>query len=61
MHNLFFRFGLRLLINLYHVHKFLNVKLDDHTPLIYIMFKIGIENKRYGISFEVATSLQIKL
>jgi len=25
------------------------------------MFKIGMENKQYGITFEVATSLQTKL
>jgi hypothetical protein len=25
------------------------------------MFKIGVENKQYGISFEVATSSQTKL
>jgi hypothetical protein len=26
------------------------------TPLVYIMFKLGMENKKYGISFEVVTS-----
>jgi hypothetical protein len=31
------------------------------TPLVYIMFKIGMKNKEYGISFEVATSSQTKL
>jgi len=30
-------------------------------PLAYIMFKIGMKNKQYGISFKVATSLQTKL
>jgi hypothetical protein len=31
------------------------------TPLVNIMFKLGIENKQYGISFEVVTSSQTKL
>jgi hypothetical protein len=31
------------------------------TPFVYIMFKIGMENKQYGISFEVAIFSQIKL
>jgi len=31
------------------------------TPLIYIMFKLGIENKQYEIRFEVTTSSQTKL
>jgi len=31
------------------------------APFVYIVFKLGMENKQYGISFEVATSLQIKL
>ncbi len=61
MHYLFFNFGLSHLINSSHVHKFFNVKLDGHTPLVYIVFKIGMKNKQYGISFEVATSLQTKL
>jgi hypothetical protein len=30
-------------------------------PLVYIVFKIRMENKQYGISFEVATSSQTKL
>jgi len=30
-------------------------------PLVYITFKLGMENKQYGISFEVATSWQPKL
>jgi hypothetical protein len=25
------------------------------TPLVYIMFKIGMENKQYGINFEIAS------
>jgi hypothetical protein len=61
VHNLFFFLGLTFFINSSHVHKFFNVKLDDHTPLLYIMFKIGMKNKQYGISFEVSTSSQIKL
>jgi hypothetical protein len=59
VHYLFFCFGLNLLISSSHVHKFLNVKLDKHTPFVYIMFKIGMKNKQYGISFEVVTSLQL--
>ncbi len=31
------------------------------TPVFYILFKLGMENKQYGISFEVATSSQTKL
>jgi hypothetical protein len=31
------------------------------TPLVYIMLKLKMENKQYGISFEVATSSQTKL
>jgi hypothetical protein len=31
------------------------------TPLVYIMFKLGMENKQYEISFEVVISLQTKL
>jgi hypothetical protein len=31
------------------------------NPFVYIMFKIGLKNKKYGISFEVATSSQTKL
>jgi len=30
-----FCFGLSPLIGLSHVHKFLNVKFDDHTPCLY--------------------------
>jgi hypothetical protein len=26
------------------------------TPFVYIMFKIGMENKQYGINFEIVTS-----
>ncbi len=61
MHYLFFYFGLSLLINSSHVHIGFIVKLDGHTPLAYIVFKIGMKNKQYGISFEVTTSLQTKL
>jgi len=60
MHYLFFCFGLSLRISSSHVHKFLNVKLDKHTPFVYMVFKIGMKNKQYGISFEVAISLQTK-
>jgi hypothetical protein len=35
MHNLFYCFGLSLLISSSHVHKFFNVKLDDHTSCLY--------------------------
>jgi len=31
------------------------------TPLVYIMFKLEMENKQYGINFEVVTYSQIKL
>jgi hypothetical protein len=31
------------------------------TPLVYTLFKIGMENKQYGISFELTTSSQTKL
>jgi hypothetical protein len=31
------------------------------TPLVYVMFKIGLKNKQYAISFEIATSSQTKL
>jgi hypothetical protein len=31
------------------------------TPFVYIVFKLIIKNKQYGISFEVASSSQIKL
>jgi len=31
------------------------------TPLVYIMFKIGMENKQYGTSFEITTYSQTKL
>jgi hypothetical protein len=31
------------------------------TPLVYIVFKLGMKNKQYGINFEVATSSQTKL
>jgi hypothetical protein len=31
------------------------------TSFVYIVFKIGMESKQYGISFEVATSSQTKL
>jgi hypothetical protein len=61
VHYLFFCFGLSLLISSSHVHKLLNVKLHRHTPLFILCSKIGMENKQYGISFEVATSLQTKL
>jgi len=59
VHYLCFCFGLSLLISSSHVHKFFNVKLDKHTPLVYIVFKIGMKNKQYEISFEVTTSLQL--
>jgi len=32
------------------VHKFLNVKFDNHTPYLYNV-QIGMENKQYAISF----------
>jgi hypothetical protein len=38
------------------VHKTFDVKLDNHT-LVYIVFKIKMENKQYGTNFEVAISL----
>jgi len=31
------------------------------TPFVCIMFKIGMENKQYGISFEIGIYSQIKL
>jgi len=31
------------------------------TPLVYIMLKLEMENKQYGINFEIALSWQIKL
>jgi hypothetical protein len=31
------------------------------TPLVYIMFKLGMENKQYEIKFEIITSSQNKL
>jgi len=43
------------------VHKFLNVKLNGHTPPCLYSIQNRNEKKQYGISFEVATSLQIKL
>jgi len=43
------------------VGKFFNLKYDEHTSLVYILFKIEMMNKQYGISFEVTTSLQTKL
>jgi len=61
MHYLFFGFGLSLLISSSNVHKFLNVKLVDHTPFVYIIFKIGMKNKQYGINFKILTFLQTKL
>jgi hypothetical protein len=32
-----------------------------NTHLVYIVIKIGMENKQYEINFEVATSSQIEL
>jgi hypothetical protein len=51
---------LNLFIGSSHVHKFFNVKFDDHTPSLYSAQNIN-ENKQYGINSEVATSSQIKL
>jgi len=31
------------------------------TAFVYVMFKIWVENKQNGISFEIATFSQIKL
>jgi hypothetical protein len=31
------------------------------TPLVYIMLKIGMDNKQCGISFKIATSSQTEL
>jgi hypothetical protein len=31
------------------------------TPLVYMVLELGMENKQYGISFELATSSQTKL
>jgi hypothetical protein len=57
VHNFSFCFKLSLLIGSSHVHTFFNVKLDD----VYIMFKLGMENKQYGTSFEISISTQTKL
>jgi hypothetical protein len=55
VHNLILCFGVSLSIAPSHVHTFFVVILNDHL-LVYIMFKLGMKNKQYGISFEVATS-----
>jgi hypothetical protein len=60
VHNFSFCFGLSLLNGSSHAHTFFNVKFDDHT-LVYIVFKLGIENKQYGISFEIGIFSQINL
>jgi hypothetical protein len=61
MHIFSFCFGLSLLNGSSHVHTFSNVKLNDHTPIVYTMFKLIMENKQYGTSFEVASPSQTKL
>jgi hypothetical protein len=52
-----FCFGLSPLIGSSHVHKFLNLKFDGHTPYLYIV-QNKMENKQYGINFEIVTSAQ---
>ncbi len=54
MHIFYFSFGLSFLNGSSHVHTFFNVKLND--PLVYTVFKVGMKNKQYEISFEIAIS-----
>jgi hypothetical protein len=60
VHNISFCFGLSLLNGSSYVHTFCNVKLNDHTLCLYNV-QIELENKQYGINFEIAIFSQIKL
>jgi hypothetical protein len=56
--NFSFCFRWSLLNGSSHVHTFFNVKLDDNN-LVYIMFKLGMENKQYEKYFNKIKSDRI--
>jgi hypothetical protein len=50
-------FGLSLLIGSSHVAHILNVKMGSED-LLYILFKMRMEDKPYGINFQLGVYLQ---
>jgi hypothetical protein len=54
---IFLNCGLSLLIGSFHMAITLNVKMGCRD-LLYIVFKIRMEDKPYGISFELGVYLQ---
>jgi hypothetical protein len=55
--NFFLNFGLSFLIASSHMAHILNVQMGSNN-LVYILSKMRMENKPYGINFELGVYLQ---